>query len=394
MFDITPPFDRLRALYNTIEPNDSYDPIIASIGEPQIPPPTWINESLQNIALKDWAHYPRVRPSDEFEYCVRTWLNKRYHLNPSWCNAHVGLLPAVGSKEILFSFIGTIIRDKMQQSPMVKPLMLIANPYYHVYEAAVKFHGGDIFPLGIDDDISDLSFLNAQQQESLCGILICSPDNPSGRFWSENKICQLITHAHHYDVPLITDECYSEIWLSQPPKGILDICCNNNLTLKNIFTVNSLSKRSSAAGLRVGYIAGDKEKLSEFAFFRGFGAPVIPFALQKIAIRLWNDETHVVKNRQHYQKNITIAEKYLASYPEFKKPEGGFFLWLKVNDDIKTACRLWKNYSVKTLPGSYLAVKSPITQTNPGENHIRIALVHDHIKIEELCQRLARELLS
>lgn len=389
------PFDRMRDLFAPLTANPQFDEINASIGEPQIPPPAWL-ENYMKVPLSQWSQYPRVRPSEEFDNTIKGWLARRYSLPSSWLNNNISVLPAVGSKELLFSFLGMIIREKindMQHLPRHhKPLVIIPNPYYHTYEAAVRFHGGNVWALDIDDDITNLDFLGEQQQY-LCAILICSPDNPSGRFWSADKIKSLINHAQKLKIPLITDECYSEIWYDVPPKGILEISADAGLSSDYIFSINSLSKRSSSAGLRAGFIAGDPNILEKLARFRAFGAPVMPFAIQKMACALWNDEQHVLDMRAHYHANITSAYEYLKDYPQLSLPEGGFFLWLPVKDDIATACRLWQNQAIKTLPGSFLAVKSPISDINLGENHLRIALVHNIDKIKILCERMARELL-
>ena len=87
-------------------------------------------------------------------------------------------------------------------------------------------------------------------------------------------------------------------------------------------------------------------------------------------------------------QNFELAEKYLKPfYKDFKIPDAGFFLWLKVNDDKKAAKMLWEKFSLRVMPGSFMA--KDVNGTNPGRGYLRISLVDKKEVIEETMRRIS-----
>src|SRR3546814_5475358 len=96
----------------------------------------------------------------------------------------------------------------------------------------------------------------------------------------------------------------------------------------------------------------------------------------------WRDEAHGTANRAYCRRNFALAERILGNRFGFRKPEGGFFLWLDVGDGEAAALRLWREAGVRVLPGTYMAEPSP-GGVNPGSRYIRVALVYDAARSEE-----------
>ena len=96
--------------------------------------------------------------------------------------------------------------------------------------------------------------------------------------------------ARRYDFALIVDECYAEIYTRAPPVGALEAAAALDGRLDNVLVFHSLSKRSSAAGLRSGFVAGDPALLAAFASLRSYGAAVQPLPILAAATALWQDE--------------------------------------------------------------------------------------------------------
>jgi N-succinyldiaminopimelate aminotransferase len=140
---------------------------------------------------------------------------------------------------------------------------------------------------------------------------------------------------------------------------------------------HSLSKRSSAAGLRSGFVAGDPAVLAAFARLRSYGAAVQPLPILAAATALWQDEQHVIANRAMYQAKFDLAGRCLGGVFDYAQPDGGFFLWLDVGDGEAVTRRLWAQAAIKVLPGAYLGRPDARTGRNPGAPAIRVALVHD-----------------
>ncbi len=171
----------------------------------------------------------------------------------------------------------------------------------------------------------------------------------------------------------------SEIYTSTPPASLLQASMEvGNSDFKNILVVNSISKRSSAPGLRSGFIAGDENILKEYMKYRTYVGTASPLPLQKAAALAWSDEEHVQKSREIYAKNLNLAKEILG----VKEPEATFYIWLEVEDDLEFTKKLYQKKGVKVLPGSFLGRKGI------GNAYVRIALVQDSDKTKEVLSRI------
>ena len=75
------------------------------------------------------------------------------------------------------------------------------------------------------------------------------------------------------------------------------------------------------------------------------------------------------------------------THPNLKIPKAGFYLWLPVKDDLKVAVDLWTDYSVRVMPGTFMAEN--ISGENPCRGFLRIALVHKEEMVLEAFQRIS-----
>nr|MCH9823851.1 aminotransferase class I/II-fold pyridoxal phosphate-dependent enzyme [Alphaproteobacteria bacterium] len=148
---------------------------------------------------------------------------------------------------------------------------------------------------------------------------------------------------------------------------------------------HSLSKRSNLPGLRSGFVAGGPQTIARLKQLRNYAGAPLPTPLQAVAARVWADEEHVIENRKLYQGKYTIADKVMADFEGYQGPEGGFFLWLPVEDGETAALKLWRETGVRVLPGAYLSRDAE--GRNPGQNYIRVAMVAPK---EEMQQGLLR----
>ena len=160
---------------------------------------------------------------------------------------------------------------------------------------------------------------------------------------------------------------------------LLEACLEaGNSDFKNCLVLNSISKRSSAPGLRSGFIAGDKDILKDYMKYRTYVGCALPLPLQKTAAIAWNEETHVSGFRKIYKENFVIAQELLGT----EIPNATFYLWLEVEDELKFTQELYKEENIKVLPGSFLG------RNGIGKNYIRIALVENSTKTRAVLLRL------
>ena len=105
------------------------------------------------------------------------------------------------------------------------------------------------------------------------------------------------------------------------------------------------------------------------------------------SIAAWQDETHVVANREAYRKKFAAVNKILAGVWELTMPSAGFYYWAKTPiDDTVFAKKLFQRQNIKVLPGSYLSRKA--AGINPGDRHVRIALVAQQSECNEAARRI------
>ena len=221
------------------------------------------------------------------------------------------------------------------------------------------------------DRISETSWQQCQL------VYLCSPGNPTGKVLDAAYLQQLLELSDRFDFVIAADECYSEIYPDEknPPLGLLQVCAETGRgDFKNCVVFHSLSKRSNLPGLRSGFVAGDQGILQAFFRYRTYHGCAMSLPVQAASKAAWDDEIHVTNNRAMYRAKFEAVLPILQEVLEVSPPDAGFYLWPKTPiDDEQFARQLFAQQNITVLPGSYLSRESG--GTNPGKNHIRMALV-------------------
>ena len=130
--------------------------------------------------------------------------------------------------------------------------------------------------------------------------------------------------------------------------------------------------------------------IETFAEIRNMVAPQVPGPTQHVSAAVWADEAHVEANREAYRRKFDVCDRVLGSRYGYRRPAGGFFLWLDVSNfggAAQATVTLWQRAGVKVLPGAFLA-QAGRDGTNPGANYLRLALVRDPATVGEALERL------
>lgn len=381
------PFQRLRNLFDGTTPNPAFSPINLSIGEPKHATPQLIKDALtQNLA--GLAHYPTTIGSIALREAISAWLSRRYQLPP--LNPETAILPVNGSREALFAFAQVII-DTNKPNPIV----ISPNPFYQIYEGAAFLAGAEpyfINTLPEHHHAMDFSSVPADVLTRTQLVYVCSPGNPSGKVMSLEQWKTLFTLSDRYGFVIAADECYSEIYFdeSNPPLGALQAAHQLGRNYRNLVIFGSLSKRSNVPGMRSGFVAGDEKIIAKFTLYRTYHGCAMSPAVQAASIAAWNDEAHVIENRQLYAEKFKTVAPMLSGALEVEMPDAAFYLWAKIKDsaetDINFALKLYRDLNVTVLPGSYLARE--VNGINPGKNFIRLALVASVEECVEAAKRI------
>lgn len=382
------PFRRLERLIEPVAPAANLRPINLSIGEPRIGCPEFLGDVIERHRHL-YGKYPPPRGTAEYRKAVTSWLNWRYSLPSSLLDPERHIVSVSGTKEGMFMLAQVAIPEPTKSN---RPLALLPNPYYHTYAGAALSAGAEPFFVPATRDngfLPDFCSLEKEVLDRAALCIICSPANPQGTVADAIYLRELINLARKHDFILLADECYAEIYANIPPTGVLEACASDGM-LDNVIVFHSLSKRSSAPGLRAGFAAGDPNLMDSYTRLRSYGGAVIPLPIEAAATALWQDEAHVKEIRSAYQMQFDAAESIIGNRLGFYRPAGGFFLWLEVGDSVSTVELLWRNAAVKLLPGAFLA--QDVNGRNPGANYIRIPLVHNIETTTEALERIVHTL--
>lgn len=399
------PFTRLAKLLNEVEPNQQLTPISLGIGEPQHKPPAFVRETMLS-AIDSINRYPGTVGTDDLQRAIKGWLNQRYGLSDGFVSSSLSVLPVQGTREALFAAAQFII--DADRSKAAKPLVVIPSPFYQIYEGAAIMAGAEVFyqPLQIEDKfVANPDALPNDILQRCKLMYVCNPSNPTGAKLSIEHYSTLLSLAEEYGFIIASDECYSEIYPdeNQPIPGLLSAIArlaNGNPSrasqlLEHCLIFNSLSKRSNLAGLRSGFVAGGKQLLEKFLLYRTYHGSAMPLHHQKVSVACWQDEAHVVQNRQHYREKLQSAYVKLRAEDNLQVdlPQGGFCLWVGVPGcDQVFAQTLYKDQSVTVLPGSYLAREN--NGSNPGYGYVRLAMVHAPEVCDDAISRICQHAQS
>src|ERR1700761_4236607 len=378
------PFLRVTELLAPYQPSKPL--ITLSLGEPQHPVPDFVGPTLARH-VADFGRYPIAKGIEPFRSAAAGWLSRRFDL-PRPIDPETEILVLSGTAEGFFSAALTAAPSVVERKG--RPAILMPNPFYPAYGAGARAAGCE--PIYLPTTVAngflpDLDALDEATLARTVAMYIASPANPQGSVASKDYFVRLKKLADRFGFLIFSDECYSEIYTQAAPGSMLE-CAGDDYA--NVVAFQSLSKRSNLPGLRVGFAAGDKRFLRAFHELRNVAAPQVPVPAQHVAAAAYNDESHVEDNRRLYRIKFDLADQILGNRYGYRRPAGGFCVWLDVSakgGDEAATIKLYRDAGVRVVPGSYLARLQP-DGFNPGAGYIRLALVTDSETTAEALHRL------
>jgi aspartate/methionine/tyrosine aminotransferase len=359
-------FPRLRKLLDAHPPGGA--PIAMTIGEPRHPMPDFVGPILA-ANLSGFGVYPPNDGTPELLAAISAWIARRYGV----AIPDDRLMVLNGTREGLFNACIALCPEHKNGK---KPVVLMPNPFYQVYAVAALTVGAEpvyVPATAATGFLPDYGSLPKDVLDRVALAYICSPANPQGAVASKEYLADLLALAEKHDFKVLADECYSDIWRITPPPGLLQVAAWERVDHERVAVFHSLSKRSNLPGLRSGFVAAGPESMKRIRQLRSFAGAPLPLPLQRVAEACWQDEAHVTASRELYQAKFTAADGLFSGLQGYRSPEGGFFLWLPVDDSEAAALKLWRETGVRVLPGAYLS--RDVGGQNPGKGYIRVALV-------------------
>ena len=390
------PFERLRQLFAGVTPNPQLQHISLGIGEPKHATPEFIKKALTASLDTALSGYPATAGELRMREACGKWLQRRYNIE---INPATQVLPVNGSREALFSLTQAVVNPTKSAN---NPIVISPNPFYQIYEGATLLGGAKPYyvPNTAENNYAaDWDAVPAEVWAQTQLLFVCSPGNPTGKIMPLDEWQKLFELSEKFGFVIASDECYSEIYFrDEPPLGGLEAASLLGYKdFKRLVAFTSLSKRSNVPGLRSGFVAGDAAILKDFLLYRTYHGCAMSGVVQAASIAAWNDEAHVVENRNLYRTKFAQVTPVLADVMDVKLPDASFYLWAGVpaawnNSDTDFARDLYAAEHVTVLPGSYIAREAH--GFNPGQGRVRMALVAETAECLEAAHRIARFIRS
>jgi|BEDMetMinimDraft_2_1075160.scaffolds.fasta_scaffold00073_21 Aspartate/tyrosine/aromatic aminotransferase len=351
------------------------------VGDPTEPLYEGAIKALQEGAVKHArSGYPSyVGMKDLREKCSE-WIKRRFNV---YVDPEEQITITAGAKEAIFHFPMAFLNDGDEA--------LIPSIGYPPYKAGTVFAGGRpvYYKLKEENDfLPDPEEIKKliKENRNVKLIYLNYPNNPTSKLATRKIYEELVEISNEYDIILASDECYCEIYFDEKPISILNVTDD----YKNIVVFNSLSKRSNATGLRVGFVYGDKEIIKYFRMLKMQIDSGIPNSIQEAAIAALSDEKHVEDNRELYRMKRDMLIKSLKELNIKYYAESTFYVWARLSENtMETSKNLLeldkeKRIGINVTPSKMLSLDPEETLNS----YVRFALVPSVEDIE-----LASELL-
>ena len=370
----TYPFEKLNLLLSAVTPSTKYSPLSLTIGEPQFSTPQFILDAL-NTHAPLLNKYPKTSGEPLLRNAMLKYNKERFGLTLD--NSQI--IPTFGTREVLFNFPQFLLHD------VKDPVMIFPNPFYQIYEGAAKACRAEVIYLNLTAANNFQPMVDEEALAKSDFVILNSPNNPTSSVMCMDDLKKWVNLALKHNFVLMNDECYADLYLDEPLPSLLNASIEvGNESFNNILVINSVSKRSSAPGLRSGFIAGDAKILKEYMVYRTYVGCASPLPLQHAAAVAWADQEHVSIFREKYKANFKAAKEILG----LQSPKATFYIWLKVEDEIAFTTRLYREYNLKVIPGSFLG------REDEGQGYVRLALVYEVEKTVEALIRIKEALES
>jgi succinyldiaminopimelate transaminase len=328
-----------------------------SIGTPVDPVPPLIREALSTVA--DQPGYPTTHGTPALREAAAGALRRRHgvEVEPG------AVLPTIGSKELV-AWLPTLLG--------LGPGDVVAIPAlaYPTYEVGVKLAGATLVRLADGEPPpvgTRLVWLN-------------SPSNPTGRVQSAEALARAVADAREVGAVVASDECYLALPWEAQPVSVLRAEVNGG-SVDGLLAVHSLSKSSSLAGYRAGFVTGDPRLVRELLEVRKHAGMIMPRPVQAAMTAALNDDEHVAEQRARYgvRRDVLLLALKSAGFAVHHS-EAGLYLWSTRDEDAWETVGWLAERGILAAPGTFYGPT--------GDRHVRIALTATDDRVAAAAERL------
>lgn len=354
-----------------------YDDVIdLTLGDPDVIPCEKIRKSACEAIMQGKTHYSANAGIASLREVLAKHVENEYNIS---VNPETEVMASVGGMGALYIAIAALIDEGDE--------VIVLAPYYVNYIQMIKMAGGK--PVVINT-LEENGFMPTKEQlesaitDKTVAIMINTPCNPTGAVLSDEILDEIACIAIKNDLAVISDEVYS--YLIYDDKKHSSILTREGMRKRTVL-IDSLSKRFSMTGYRVGYAVAPEKVIDCMTKLQENIAACTPLPSQYAAITAYEeciDDKSMLKIFEDRRNYIAEAINSIEGL-SCKKPESTFYLFVNIE---KTGLNSFE-FAEKLLKEQHIAVAPGITYGENYDNFIRIAFTLDIEKLKQAVERIA-----
>ena len=273
--------------------------------------------------------------------------------------------------------------------------LLVPEPFYANYNTFTFMSGGVIHPIPTSADngyrFADRKLIESQINERTRAILVTNPGNPTGTVLTHEEMEMLVDVARQHDLFLIGDEAYREfVYAGEPLQSFGEFIH----AAENVILIDTVSKRFSACGARIGCLISRNRELMAHAMKYAQCRLAVPTLDQLASAALYQvGPEYFAAAREEYKRRRDTVVRKLQQIPGVvcKCPKGAFYLMAALPVDDADTFQQWLLEEFEDHGDTVMfAPGEPFYGTpGKGKNEIRIAYVLKQQDLERAMDLLA-----
>lgn len=331
-----------------------------SVGTPVDPVAPLIREAL--AAASSAPGYPTTAGTPALRTSAVGALRRRYGITELAPDA---VLPVIGTKEFI-AWLPTLLGLGAGDVVVVPELA------YPTYDVGARLAGAEVV---VADSLTQLG----PRVPKL--IFVNSPSNPTGAVLGADHLRKVVSWARDRGSIVASDECYLGLgWDAQPVSVLHPDVCGGDHT--GLLAVHSLSKTSSLAGYRAGFVAGDPALVAELLAVRKHAGMMVPTPIQAAMVAALDDDEHekIQKDRYARRRDVLLPAVRAAGFT-VDHSEAGLYLWATRGEPCRDTLAALAELGILVAPGEFYGPR--------GGTHVRMALTATDERIDEAARRLS-----
>jgi succinyldiaminopimelate transaminase len=250
-------------------------------------------------------------------------------------------------------------------------LVVVPELAYPTYDVGARLAGAQVLQA---DSLTQLG----PQSPTLA--FINSPSNPTGAVLGVEHLRKVVGWARERGALVASDECYLGLgWDAEPVSVLHPSVCGGDHT--GLLAIHSLSKTSSLAGYRAGFVAGDPAVVAELLAVRKHAGMMVPTPIQAAMVAALDDDGHEKEQRERYaRRRDALLPAVRAAGFTVDHSEAGLYLWATRGEPCRTTVAWLAERGILVAPGEFYGQR--------GTRHVRMALTATDERIDAAVARL------